>query len=222
MQLRTSTFRGLALVILLAALLGALPAAGSSSLAGHSAAAPAPDGTYLFVELWYLADGSGTLPRLCVDFPGYHFDIASGRLEPFFGELPPLHQSDLGFAGRGHQRTGAAGCGVGSGLTAIASLPYTTTLSIGTGTTTDYGEATRAAPVVLEAVDATGTLTTTIDGEAVTLAPGARWSKLVEADMANEHFNGHYMLTSSVTNYGWQSRALIARPQSIWLPLVIR
>jgi hypothetical protein len=222
MQLHASTLRGLAFgLLLLTALAGSLPPAERALSAAR--AAQAPEGTYLFVELWYLADGTGVLPMLCVDFPGYRFDPATGRLEPFFGELPPLLQSDLGFAGRGHQRTGSAGCGVGSALAAIPSLPYTTTLSIGTGETTDYGEVTRSVVVVLEAADETGALSALIDGEEVTLDPGARWSRLVEADLVNDKYNGHYLLTSSVTNYGWQSRALIAWPRkSVWAPIVTR
>jgi hypothetical protein len=182
-----------------------------------------PQGKYLFVELWTKVDGEGILPALCIDFPNYRFDPATGRLKPYFRPIPPLYPSDWGFAGRGQSRTRAAGCGIGSGLQVIAGLPYTTTIGIGTGAANDSGEGQRFAAVTLHAVSAGGTLSTTIDGEFVALAPGQQWSKLVEADLITDEYNGHYWITSSVTNYGWQSRSLIEGPtQFVWAPLVYR
>jgi len=203
-------------LLLIAALLS-LIAPGS---APARAEAPLP-GQYLFVEIWFHVDGVGHLPSLCIDFPGYAFDQQTGRLAMFFQPLPALAPGDGGFAGRGEQRSGAAGCGVGSHLATLASLPYTTTVTVGTGGTTGFGEERRAAPVVLQSVDGAGTLTADIDGERVTLAPGERWSRLVEADLVNQTYNGHYVMTSSVTNYGWQLRALIqGQQQFVWMPLV--
>jgi hypothetical protein len=179
------------------------------------------EGKYLFVELWTAVDGEGVLPALCIDFPNYRFDPATGQLQAYFRPIPPLGPSDWGFAGSGQSRTRAAGCGSASGLQAVASLPYTTTVGIGTGATNEWGEELRYAPVVLHSVSASGVLSATIDGEAKALAPGQRWSKLVEADMATEDYHGHYWITSSVTNYGWQSRSLIeGQKQVFWLPLV--
>ena len=208
------------------ALVGLAAAPATHGQPAVPAASPArpPQDMYLFVELWTHVNGTGSLPMLCIDFPGYTFDSATGRLARFYeASLPPLLPSDWGFAGSGQSRAGAAGCGVASYLTAIARLPYTTTLAIGTGGTYDYGEQTRAAPVELLAVDAAGTLEARIDGELVTLAPGERWSKVVGADLRRGPFDGHYEITSSVTNYGWRERAEIDGPtQFAWLPMVRR
>jgi hypothetical protein len=95
-------------------------------------------------------------------------------------------------------------------------------VSIGTGATHSYGEQLRSAPVTLVAVAADGTLVADIDGERVVLAPGGRWSRLVTADLVNEQFDGRYLITSSVTNYGWHDRAQIAGIQwYIRLPAVL-
>ena len=221
MQHRRSILPKPLCILLVFALFSALVAPGAHAFPAPLAVAPSDP--YLFVELWLQVDGSGTLPRLCIDFPGYQFNPSTGVLEPFFGSLPQLQPTDLGFAGRGQSRTGAAGCGAASDLTAIASLPYTTTIAVGTGETTEYGATTRAAPVVLESVDQDGTLSATIDGEHVTLTAGAQWLNVAEADLVNNQFNGHYILTSWITNYGWQSRArIVGQQQRIWLPIVAR
>jgi hypothetical protein len=144
-------------------------------------------------------------------------------MEPFFNSLPPLMPSDWGFAGHGYSRTRAAGCGIASGLTAITSLPSTTTISIGTGGTVQYGEQQRAATVELHAIDANGTLSATIDGESVLLAAGQSWRKIVGADLKNDDYDGHYEITSSVTNYGWNNRSEIDGPTHFaWLPALGR
>ena len=211
--------------LLLYLLLGAALVSFAGIPAVHSqAAAPAtqpPPGEYLFVETWTEVSGTGKLPRLCIDFPGYTFDPSSGALAPFFADtLPALRPSAWGFSGSGSSRTGGAGCGAASSLDPIASLSYTTTVSIGTGTTGEYGEQLRWAEVELIAITADGQLTATIDGETVTLDPGQRWSKVVGADLKNDTFDGHYEITSSVTNYGWHDRTRIQGPTHfIWLPL---
>jgi hypothetical protein len=222
--MKTPHLAVLQLLIALALLapLGA-PAGAAQDLPIVPAARP-PAGKYLFVEVWVHVDGTGKLPALMVDFPGYSFDPATGRLAPFFAEatLPQLQTSDWGFEGRGMSRSRAAGGGVSSGLEVIAGLPYTTTVSIGTGATHSYGEQLRSAPVTLVAVAADGTLVADIDGERVVLAPGGRWSRLVTADLVNEQFDGRYLITSSVTNYGWHDRAQIAGIQwYIRLPAVL-
>jgi hypothetical protein len=215
------TVRSLLLYLLLGAALVArvgVPAARSQPA---DPAMQPPLGEYLFVETWTEVSGTGNLPRLCIDFPGYEFDPSSGALKPFFAAaLPPLPPSAWGFSGGGGSRTGAAGCGAASALAPIASLPYTTTVDIGTGTTGEYGEQLRSATVELIAITADGQLTAMIDGESVTLDPGQRWSKVVTADLKNDTFDGHYEITSSVTNYGWHDRARIQGPTHfIWLPL---
>jgi hypothetical protein len=215
------TLRSLLLYLLLgAALVGLVGAPAVHSQPATPVTQP-PPGKYLFVETWTAVSGTGNLPRLCIDFPGYEFDPSTGALKPVFADtLPPLLPSAWGFSGRGHSRTGAAGCGVASGLGPIASLPYTTTVGIGTGATGEYSEQLRYAEVELIAITTDGQLTATIDGESMTLAPGQRWSKVVGADLKNDMFDGHYEITSSVTNYGWHDRARIQGPTHfVWLPL---
>src|SRR5215211_3206963 len=149
------TLRSLLLYLVVGAALVAL--IGAPAVHSHPAA-PAtqpPPGEYLFVETWTEVSGTGKLPQLCIDFPGYEFDPSSGTLKPFFAaSLPPLPPSAWGFSGRGGSRTGAAGCGAASALTPIASLPYTTTVGIGTGATREYGEQLRSATVELIAITA--------------------------------------------------------------------
>src|SRR5689334_3519429 len=100
---------------------------GAPSARAQPPATQPPPGEYLFVETWTQVSGTGNLPQLCIDFPGYEFDPSSGALKPFFAAtLPPLLPSAWGFSGGGESRTGAAGCGVSSSLTPIASLPFTT------------------------------------------------------------------------------------------------
>jgi hypothetical protein len=183
-----------------------------------------PAGQYLFVEFWVAITGTGQLPMLCIDFPGYHFDEAQDRLIPFAdAELPQLAASDWGLAGNGTSRAGAAGCGAAGGLEPVNSLPYTTTLNVATGEPDNYGVDLRAAPVALQAISAGGTLTTTIDGTEVLLAAGEDWSHTVTVDLETAEFTGQYQVTSSVTNYGWQSRTNIQRAeQFVWLPLLVR
>ncbi|MFL5807497.1 MAG: hypothetical protein ACJ8CR_37945 [Roseiflexaceae bacterium] len=220
MQMRSTI--ALVTLTVLALLLGGAPPAAHGLPAARIGMLP-PPGMYLFVELWNELGGSGNLPAIAIDFPGYSFDPVTGRLEPFFAPLPPLLSSDWGFIGDGMSRAGAAGGGISSGLRPLASLPYTTTIQIGTGAAGVYGEETRMALVVLLAADAAGTLIADIDGERVSLAPGRRWSRTVEADLVTETYNGRYRLTSSVANYGWHARALINGPMRFaWLPVVLR
>jgi hypothetical protein len=216
------TLRSLLLYLLLGTALVALIGAPAAHGQGATPATKPPPGEYLFVEIWTAVSGTGKLPRLCIDFPGYTFDRSSGALAPFFADtLPPLLPSEWGFSGRGMSRSGAAGCGTASSLEPIASLPYTTTVGIGTGTAGEYGEQLRSAEVYLIAIAADGQLTANIEGESVTLAPGQRWSKVVGADFKNDAFDGYYEITSSVTNYGWNDRARIKGPTHfIWLPLM--
>ena len=54
-----------------------------------------------------------------------------------------------------------------------------------------------------------GTISFEIDGQGITLAPGQSWTRTVETDFKNGQYNGHLILTSTLTNYGWQDRAKI-------------
>ncbi len=207
---------------------GALLATGAPARArppGTSRAATDPDvaqppaDTYLFVELWVEVRGTGTLPPLIVDYPGYSFNPAAGTLRPGFNKVPPLHPSAWGFAGAGTSRSGAAGAGVASNLLTVPTLPFSTTIAIGTGATVGNYEQTRAATVELQGISAEGVLRATIDGAPELLQPGSSWVKRVSASLKTAEYDGRYEVISSVTNYGWQVRELVAGPTHfIWLP----
>jgi len=186
----------------------------------HGARAAVPEGQYLFVELWVQVDGTGTLPALCVDFPQYEFNSRSGTLTPFFGELPPLAAGDIGFVGDGTSRRNAASCGASSSLQAVTGLPYATSIGVFTGTVSGYHEALIQVPATLDTVAADGTLTATIGGVQVVLAPGQVWAQVGTGDLVSGPYTGSYHVRSSLTNYGWRNRALIERPiRSVWWPV---
>jgi hypothetical protein len=173
---------------------------------------PASGGKYLFVEFWNRVDGTGKLPALAIDFPAYHFDAKTGSLMPFGPAQPfTLAQADLGFFGHGTSRSGAAGTGAVSDLATISNLPYSIEIALPTGsikTTSDFPqEEWRQANLKLLAVSSDGTLTFEIAGEQVTLLAGAKWSRTTEADVTADPYNGQLVITSSLTNYGWQDRA---------------
>ncbi|MFN8567840.1 MAG: hypothetical protein U0Z44_10055 [Kouleothrix sp.] len=116
--------RASAIVLLLSslALLARAPmAAGRQSHALHlgDPVAQPPPGTYLFVELWVEVRGTGTLPPLIVEAPGYQFNPPTGVLLPTLQPIPPLYPSSWGFAGHGTSRKGAAGSGTRSNLSVI-------------------------------------------------------------------------------------------------------
>lgn len=174
-----------------------------------------PAGKYLFVEVWVTVDGTGHLPQLMIDFPSYRLDRENGALGYYIGgaslELGP---GDWGLAGRGSSRGGDAGGGAASQLEHIQGLPYNTTVRIFTGQASGMGmEKMRSAAVVVEAVDGEGRLMATIDGETVLLLPGEAWSRTVEADVRTPEGQGHYRITSWVTNYGWLERSLLGQPR---------
>ncbi len=168
-----------------------------------------PQGKYLFVEVWVKVEGTGRLPGLAIDFPGYSFDGATGVLKPsgFAQGFSSLAPTDWGYVGEGSSRQPSAGTGIGSQLTVLNRFPHMTTVRIGTGKTSDNMEETRPTAVELLAVSADGKLTANIDGAKATLAPGESWSRVAEADLNAPPFNGRYKVTSTVTNYGWQDRA---------------
>jgi hypothetical protein len=61
--------------------------------------------------------------------------------------------------------------------------------------------------VILQLVSVEGRLAAAIDGERVILAPGESWERVVEADVTVEGGQGHFRVTSSVTNHGWLERS---------------
>ena len=67
-----------------------------------------PPGHYLFVEAWVDVEAQGHLPRLCIDFPTYSYDAATGVLRPYFSGQPPFHlpAEAWGFRGLGESRWG--------------------------------------------------------------------------------------------------------------------
>ena len=174
----------------------------------------APTDRFLFVELHVAVDGTGSLPRLMIDFPAYVFDAQSGTIRSFGDDRGfSLAPTAWGFVGEGSVRTGDAGGGAASRLTPIPQLPFTTTIGIFTGKAKDGLEELRQAPVVLESVNAEGRLVALIDGRRVLLGPGASWSKVIEADVVTAEGRGHYRVTSSVTNRGWLDRSKVAPAQ---------
>ena len=203
--------------LLLAAMLAAL--AGAPAASAEPSVAQPPTATYLFVELWVEVAGTGNLPAYSVGSPGYQFNPPAGTLRPSAGVIPPLHPSAWGYSGDGLSRSGAAGSGAESLLRVIPSIPYSTTLEIGTGTAGPAYEHTRSALVELRGVSEDGTLDAVIDGQQVSLVPGGRWQKTVAASLKTAEYDGRYELTSSVTNYGWQVRSLVAGPtEFVWVP----
>ncbi|HRC76391.1 MAG TPA: hypothetical protein PLO33_12010 [Kouleothrix sp.] len=218
--------RCLLLAAALAGLAAASPALGrphSHATGAEPSVAQPPTATYLFVELWVEVHGSGTLPGYVAGSPGYQFNPPAGTLRPSAGSIPPLYPSDWGFAGAGTSRSGAAGSGADSALLVIPTIPYSTTLPIGTGAAGPKYEHTRDGLVELRGVSKDGTLDAVIDGQHVSLVPGAIWQKTVGADLKAGGYNGHYDVTSSVTNYGWQVRSLVSGPtEFVWLPTAAR
>lgn len=210
------------LLVALLAMCGVVSPAQGAPRLGAAVKAP-PPGTYLFVELWVEVAGTGTLPGYVLDFPGYRFNPPAGTLQPFFRPLPPLHPSQWGFAGRGDSRSGAAGSGISSNLLIIPTLPFSTTLPIGTGTAGPTYEHTRPIVIELLSIDDEGELVARIDGARESLIPGERWQHQVAADLKNASYDGRYVVTSTVTNYGWQVRSLAKLPtQFVWVPLARR
>lgn len=206
----------------LSALLALLAVAPAALMAEPSVAEP-PTATYLFVELWVEVTGTGTLPAYDVGTPGYQFNPPAGTLRPSAGAIPPLHPSAWGFAGTGASRSGAAGTGTESGLLILPTIPYSTTIEIGTGSAGPEYEHTRSAVVELLGVSEEGVLDARVDGQRVSLVPGAIWQKTVRADLKTGQYDGRYDVISSVTNYGWQVRSLVSGPtEFVWVPTAAR
>ena len=188
------------------------PAPTSSPAPRLESVSQPPEGRYLFVELWVRVEGTGSLPRLMIDFPGYRFVPPTGARRPF-GPGPGLSltATDWGFVGQGTSRGGDAGGGAASSLKPIPRLPYTTTLGLFAGALSGSQETMRELPVILEAAAADGRLRVSIDGQRLVLGPGESWSRSVEASVMTPRYRGRYRVTSSLTNHGWHDRAQIAR-----------
>lgn len=170
------------------------------------------DGKYLFIEISYDAAGSGNLPRQVIEFPTYAFDPAKGTLSPTqYSRGRPIapRAGDWGLVGAGSRRSGAAGQGSGNGLERLSALPFNTNVTMASGQATDNGEATRKALVKLQGAASDGRVEAVIDGERVVLAPGAHWQRTFSIALKTATHDGHYDLTSTVTNYGWLDQTRI-------------
>lgn len=204
-------------------------AASRSATRSRSQAAPTPLGLqclaepsadkYLFVESSIFIEGEGKLPEDETDpfleyylHALYYFDEHTGELEPpsnigVEGHGLPLTPSEWGYIGHMIRTTGHRSTG---DLEIIATLPYTASLVIFTGSTTDsQGAIMRSIPVELGCVSADGTLAVDIDGEQVILNPGKYWQRAAGADVVTNKYTGHHTVYSLVRNYGWYDRSKI-------------
>ena len=93
-------------------------------------------------------------------------------------------------------------------------LPYETDIPVFTGKVDEPSTRMISIPVVLLTISADGTLVVEIDSRMMILAPDESWSRVVEADVYTDIYNGHLRVTSSVTNYGWLDIATIKFNQS--------
>jgi hypothetical protein len=172
----------------------------------------------LFIEYWNHVTGTGTLPELAIDFPGYRFDPTTGTLSSFNpSQSITLATTAKGFLGQGTSRSEAAGTGAYSSLTVIDQLPYSTEVGVFTGAVDLQAapnmEETKAVTLKVLSVAEDGTVSVELDGQVITLAPEQIWTRTVETDFRKGQYNGHLILTSTLTNYGWQDRAKINTSQ---------
>lgn len=169
-----------------------------------------PTDEYLFMEIWIVFDGTGTLPMKFVDFPGYEYDPATGELKSYGRSTKiSLSSKDWGFIGLGEKRTAATGGGTASQFSTIDQLPFTVSAPIFAGKLGEYAEEIEYIPITLLAVSMDGEVLIDIDGQQVVLPRGEKWEKMQDMAVNTERFNGHLRVTSSVINYGWNSRSLI-------------
>ncbi len=172
-----------------------------------------PDGKYLFIEFWNHETGTGNLPFSAIDFPHYYFDSANGALKLNLSDSIMLSPTDLGFIGQGTSLSEAAGMGAASGLTVIDHLPfsievylYTRQVDQPAGSSMD---ATREVTLTVLSAAEDGSILIDLDGQMITLVPGQDWKQTIQTDYMKGQYNGHLILTSTMTNYGWQDRAKI-------------
>jgi hypothetical protein len=168
-----------------------------------------PPSKYLFVELWTEVDGSGTLPRGFVDFPGYDFDPSTGALRPDRYRTVgfTLAPAAWGVIGRDLNRTWRVG-GTASSLSSLGALPQVVGLNIAAGVKNENVNLAQV-PVELLAVSDDGTLAIQVNGQTVALPPQHSWSETRSAELKTGEWDGHYSVTSRVTNYGWLDRSRI-------------
>jgi hypothetical protein len=171
----------------------------------------APEGKYFFVEIWVKREATGWGFSGATDRArNYIFDPVSRVLDTnYYRNDFDFTPTTWGFIGDGDSSHGDAGWGRRSVLALIQTFPYKTDIQVFNGKVEGYSENKILIPVELLAVTAEGVLLIEIEGRCMVLAPNESWSRVVEADVANEVKNGHLIITSSVTNYGWLEEANI-------------
>ena len=169
-----------------------------------------PSDKYLFMEIMIAFDGTGTLPMMFVDFPGYEYDSSTGTLKSHGrGEEISLSSSDWGFLGIGQNRNGAMGGGVASQLTTVDQLPFTVPVPVFAGKLGEYSEEINHVPFTLLTISTDGAVLIDIDGQQLMLQMGEKLEQMQEMDVNTERFDGHLQATFSVINHGWNARELI-------------
>jgi hypothetical protein len=171
-------------------------------------------GKYLFIQYWNNVTGTGTLPALAIDFPDYRFDPATGALSSFNPNLSiSLAPTALGFIGQGFSLSEAAGTGAVSHLDTIDQLPYSIEVQMFTGSINLQGgpNMEETKPVVLSVLSIAedGTISIRLGDQTITLAPGKSWTKTMQANVNQGKYKGNLTMTTTLTNFGWQDRAMI-------------
>jgi hypothetical protein len=151
-----------------------------------------PEGEYLFVESWTHSMLGAGCEGLCVDFPGYSFDVQGGELDVYTTDPPDpalvLGEYEVGFVGSGVSM-GGAGCGVSSSLDKIERCPWS------------------QDGVELYSVDDAGVVTLKRQGETIVLEPGGVWTGEEETETWDWLGAGCIVTsTHSINNYGFQDR----------------
>jgi hypothetical protein len=165
----------------------------------------APEGKYLFVQKWFKKEGTGWGFSWGPDRTHFYiFDpvlriLNTKTLREGFNFEP----TTWGFMGDAHTTQGNTGWQGRSVLDLIQVFPYKTEIEVFTGKVEGRSEDLISIPVELLAVTAEGVLLVEIEDRCMVLAPNESWSRVVEADVVNEFLNGHLIITSLVTNYGW-------------------
>ncbi len=154
-----------------------------------------PEGEYLLVESWTHSVLGAGCEGLCIDFPGYSFDVQHGELDVYTTEPPDpalvLGEYDIGFVGSGTSM-GGAGCGVSSGLDKVEHCPWS------------------QDGVELRSVNDAGVVTLTVQGETVVLESGGVWTGEEETETWDWLGAGCVVTsTRSISNYGFQDRDTI-------------
>ena len=145
---------------------------------------------YLFVEYWTHEASEGDCgPSLCIDFPSYAFCPETGELGVYWGN-PELGAEDIGYVGRGRS-LGGTNCGEASQLTAFEALPVV------------------VDEVTLSAVEDSGTVSLTRQGEAIRLRPHTYWISRTVAVRATVWGSCTVTTTRYIANYAFQDRGKI-------------